>query len=162
MMENDLISRSALKKDLLDRSFYPVIVKNALENAPAVDAIPIEKLGKIGKLFLPYKGCPRGPVGRMGDGHLEEEALFWGTIEDVDGGRWVPVVEDVLHELIEKAKAARDAQPVVRCKDCEFFEIDEGDFLGLCKCGSLATNYGGQIYPEEDFFCAYGERKTGG
>lgn len=47
-MENDLISRSALKKALLDKSFYPVIVKNALENAPAVDAllIPEEVDGK--------------------------------------------------------------------------------------------------------------------
>lgn len=40
-MKNDLISRSALKKDLLDRSFFPVIVKSALENAPAVDAVEV-------------------------------------------------------------------------------------------------------------------------
>ena len=40
-MQNDLISRSALKKELLDRSFFPVIVKNALENAPAVDAVEV-------------------------------------------------------------------------------------------------------------------------
>lgn len=40
-MDNDLISRSALKKDLFDRSFYPAIVKNALENAPAVDAVRV-------------------------------------------------------------------------------------------------------------------------
>ncbi len=37
----DLISRSALKQDLLKRSFYPVIVKRALEDAPAVDAVPV-------------------------------------------------------------------------------------------------------------------------
>ena len=40
-MDNDLISRSALKKALLDKSFYPVIVKNALENAPAVEAVEV-------------------------------------------------------------------------------------------------------------------------
>ena len=34
---NDLISRSALKQDLLNRGFYPVIVKCALEAAPTVD-----------------------------------------------------------------------------------------------------------------------------
>lgn len=104
-MQNDLISRSALKKDLLDRSFFPAIVKAALENAPAADAVPIEMLGKWGKLLLPYKGDPRGPVGRMGDGHLEEEALYWGVVTDADGGRWVPVQEAVLLELIEKEKA---------------------------------------------------------
>lgn len=38
-MANDLISRSALKSALLERSFYPAIVKAALENAPAVDAV---------------------------------------------------------------------------------------------------------------------------
>lgn len=36
---NDLISKQALKEDLLKRGFYPVIVKCALENAPAVDAV---------------------------------------------------------------------------------------------------------------------------
>ena len=38
---NDLISRSALKKDLLNRSFFPSIVKAALEKAPAVDAMEV-------------------------------------------------------------------------------------------------------------------------
>ena len=42
-MKDDLISRSALKKDLLDRSFFPAIVKAALENAPAVDAVEVDK-----------------------------------------------------------------------------------------------------------------------
>ena len=41
MADNDLISRSALKKDLLDRAFFPAIVKAALENAPAVDAVEV-------------------------------------------------------------------------------------------------------------------------
>lgn len=46
MVNNDLISRSALKKDLLDRSFFPVIVKNALENAPAVDPESLRPKGR--------------------------------------------------------------------------------------------------------------------
>lgn len=40
-MKNDLISRSALKVALLERSFYPAIVKNVLENAPAIDSAKI-------------------------------------------------------------------------------------------------------------------------
>ena len=47
-MDNDLISRSALKKALLDKSFYPVIVKNALENAPAVDAVEVVRTPVVG------------------------------------------------------------------------------------------------------------------
>ncbi len=46
-MDNDLISRSKLKEDLLDRSFYPSIVKNALEKVPTVDAVSREVVEQI-------------------------------------------------------------------------------------------------------------------
>lgn len=52
--------------------------------------------------------------------------------------------------------------PVVRCKDCRYFEIDPDDFLGLCKCGNIATNQAGEIYPEREHFCSYGERRSNG
>lgn len=86
-MENDLISRSALLKEL-DGVKEPSIetggtvkaepvlnllielTKCVVESIPAVDAVPVEKLGKWGKLFIPHKGCPRGHVGR------------WERIED--------------------------------------------------------------------------------
>ena len=37
----DLISKSALKADLLARGFYPVFVKHALETAPIIDAVEV-------------------------------------------------------------------------------------------------------------------------
>lgn len=40
-MNNDLISRSALKKALLEKCFYPAIVNHVLKNAPAVDAVEV-------------------------------------------------------------------------------------------------------------------------
>lgn len=43
---NDLISRSALKRDLINRGFFPVIVKCALEAAPAVDAVEVVRCWK--------------------------------------------------------------------------------------------------------------------
>ena len=54
-----------------------------------------------------------------------------------------------------------DAVPVVRCKDCKYFEMDEDglDVLGVCKCGKIAVSYNGEIYPKETDFCSYGERK---
>ena len=55
-MENDLISRSALKKDLLDRSFFPVIVKNALENTPAVDAVEVVRCKDCKHCFFDLSG----------------------------------------------------------------------------------------------------------
>lgn len=48
---------------------------------------------------------------------------------------------------------------IVRCEKCKFYEIDEEDSLGLCKCERLAKIDGSEIYPERDFFCAYGEPK---
>lgn len=115
-MQNDLISRSERLRQI--RQTEPAdcgsamlisdakkMIRAFIEEAPAVKAVPVEVLGEWGKLLLPYKGDPRGPVGRMGDGHLEEEALHWGVVTDADGGRWVPVQEAVLLELIEKAKA---------------------------------------------------------
>ena len=50
-----------------------------------------------------------------------------------------------------------DAVPVVRCKDCEYYEIGK-DYLPYCNhCdGGIAD------YPREDDFCSYGERKDNG
>ena len=48
---------------------------------------------------------------------------------------------------------------VVRCKDCRYYEVEPDDHLGICNCGSIAMNYKGEMYPERDHFCAYGERK---
>ena len=43
-MENKLISSKWLINDLLNKSFYPAIVKSSIESAPAVDAIAIDEL----------------------------------------------------------------------------------------------------------------------
>ena len=51
---SDLISRSALKEDLLKRNFYPVFVKRALEDAPAVDAVEVVRCRDC-KWFKPYQ-----------------------------------------------------------------------------------------------------------
>lgn len=135
-MQNDLISRSALKNALEYWTHFPThrggkSVYDIIDEAPSVDAVQVEKLGKFGKLMMPYEGCSRGHVGRMGlPATLENEALSFGIITDVDGGRWVPVVEDVLHELIAKAKAndpeslrpkgrwVVDGSGVVICSEC--------------------------------------------
>lgn len=53
-----------------------------------------------------------------------------------------------------------DVVEVVRCKDCKFFEKDdEFDMTGFCTCERITKNYGGEIYPYENDFCSYGERK---
>ena len=54
-----------------------------------------------------------------------------------------------------------DAVPVVRCKDCKYFKRDipcvGGTYNG---CDQLEGRDGCEPYVEEDFFCAYGERRT--
>ena len=67
----------------------------------------MERLGKFGKLFLDYKGCPCGATGRM-CAPLEDEVLSMDVLTDVDGGRWIPVNEDALRELVERYKESKD------------------------------------------------------
>jgi hypothetical protein len=55
---------------------------------------------------------------------------------------------------------ANDVVPVVRCKDCEYFEIDEEDELGECKCGYITVSYNGALYPQRNDYCNYGERRS--
>ena len=43
-MDDKLISSKWLINDLLNKSFYPAIVKSSIESAPAVDAVPIDEL----------------------------------------------------------------------------------------------------------------------
>lgn len=69
----------------------------------------MNRLGKFGKLFMDYNGCPRGPMGRMAGVSLVDEALSMPEIVDVDGGRWIPVQADVLRELCEQAKSVNGA-----------------------------------------------------
>lgn len=40
-MEDKLISSQWLINDLLNKSFYPAIVKSSIESAPAVDAVAV-------------------------------------------------------------------------------------------------------------------------
>lgn len=91
---------------------YGVTVKDGtsnLENA-------MGRLGRFGRLFVEYQGCPRGPIGRAGcignDSSLKRlqalinEAQTMEPIQDIDNNRWVPVLEDVLNDLIHAAKEA--------------------------------------------------------
>lgn len=64
---------------------------------------------------------------------------------------------DALFHL--KTIPTADVVEVVRCKECKYFTIDDGDSLGYCTCQKIPMNFVGELYPEEDFYCRYGERK---
>ena len=40
-MSDDLISRSALREEHLKLDFFPAITRHLIDNAPAVDAVPV-------------------------------------------------------------------------------------------------------------------------
>lgn len=77
-----------------------------INHAPTIDAVPLDRLGDFGKLFMDYTGCPRGAMGRACM-PIEEEVLQMKPITDVDGGRWIPVNADALHELVKKYASLR-------------------------------------------------------
>lgn len=83
---------------------------SVINHLPAADVVEVDRLGKVGRLMLPNKGCPRGPIGRLGmaggktqdkKAILIEELCCMDTFEDVDGNVWRPVQEEVLQEVIE-------------------------------------------------------------
>ncbi len=71
------------------------------------------RLGEFGKLFLDYKGCPRGALGRAFL-PIEEEVLQMPPIIDVDGGEWIPVNSGALHQLVEEYKLLKNDLNCIR------------------------------------------------
>ena len=112
---------------------------NPVRPLEKVDAVEASRLGNLGRLMMPYIGCPRGRMGARGDGRIIE----LDPIKDVEGDIWVPVLEEDLNFL--KAKAVE----VVRCKDCKHYwkNVNTPGFDGKC------TTVG------DDDFCSSGERK---
>jgi hypothetical protein len=68
---------------------------------------------------------------------------------------WAEAEEDFKNRLMDAPTV--DAVEVVRCKDCEYYEIGK-DYLPYCNhCdGGIAD------YPRKDDFCSRGERKDNG
>ena len=68
----------------------------------------------------------------------------------------IAVDKGKMFRLIDNAPTV-DAVEVVRCKDCEHYvdgPYDNGDMM--------CDNWGEWIFPHEDDFCSYGERKDNG
>lgn len=49
---------------------------------------------------------------------------------------------------------------IVRCKDCKYFDIEDGDALGTCMGKFICVSSGGEVYPEPNHYCSYGERRS--
>lgn len=63
----------------------------------------MEHLGRFGRLFVDYKGCPRGPRGELGDVPGGKHILLnEDPIVDVEGDTWIPVYAKDLYRYIDK------------------------------------------------------------
>lgn len=86
------------------------IALSLLEQLPKVDAVEVSSLGKLGKMMMPYLGCPRGMIGPRGkDGEAKDrnfKILELDPVTDIDGNRWVPVLDSDLAILKDNAQNA--------------------------------------------------------
>lgn len=67
--------------------------------------------------------------------------------------RWIEQNEASIDKYILKAIPTIDAVPVVRCKDCEYFRLNDEN-VPYC------SNRFGLDDPEPNGFCNYGEKKN--
>lgn len=131
----------------------------------------IDRMGEFGQLFVEYEGCPRGAMGRMGDATIQEEALAMDMLTDVDMGRWRPVNEDVLQDLLRKAVIEtgkeQNGEPLIleqlcgmdgECVKVVVEGVEPLEMLALVEvpkdedCVLLRNNLGGvsEFYSDED------------
>ncbi len=71
-------------------------------------------------------------------------------------------VPDFVYESIKNAPTI-EAEPVIRCKDCKWFDKKEDSSYGYChamKHGHYSRHWEISIYRtyKEDFYCADGEK----
>ena len=66
------------------------------------------------------------------------------------------------HKIVDRIRSAPacDVVEIVRCKDCKYFDIEEDDALGTCMGKFICVSLGGEIYPEPNHYCSYGERRS--
>lgn len=69
-----------------------------------------EKLGTWGKFLIPYRGDPRGPIGKSAVSKSVRDLIAEGyRVEDVDGNMWIVILEPDFTEadtLLESGKEA--------------------------------------------------------
>lgn len=55
-----------------------------------------------------------------------------------------------------------DVVEVVRCCECQYWESKNSiNSQGICICGEMEMNYGGEFYPFRNDFCSYGAKMDG-
>lgn len=105
----------------------------------------IERMGKFGQLFVEYEGCPRGAMGRLCCNTIQEEALAMDMLIDVDGGKWRPINEEVLQEIISKLNERKENNIM---NTAEMWLKAQED--GMCYEATNEDGYDGSIIYQKD------------
>lgn len=114
---------------------------------PTVDAVEVNRLGRLGRLMMPYKGCPRGRMGEAGDAGSEMGIRELDPVTDIEGDVWIPVLAEDLRRLKDKV-----CKPVVHgrwkyfhkqniavCTNCSFernLDTNFGKAVSCPNCGA--------------------------
>ena len=101
---NDLISKQALKEDLLKRGFYPVIVKCALEAAPIVDAVVLPcKIGDTAWAIRNFCGELIPKCGVVSEMYFSNRMELVVAVKNIGRGVWgnkiFPTYEDARNAI---------------------------------------------------------------
>lgn len=90
--------------------------------------------------------------------YIEREALM-NEIHRIGGHNLCGWDTIGVKALVDRQPTA-DVVEVVRCKNCKYFDIEEDDALGTCMGKFICISSGGEIYPEPNHYCSYGERRS--
>ena len=73
--------------------------------------------------------------------------------------KWMRQNNAFIDAAILKAIPTIDAVPVVRCRECEYYD-ENGDCISLdLRIGIHSDTINYDFCPDPDFYCAYGRRK---
>lgn len=73
--------------------------------------------------------------------------------------KWMRQNNAFIDAAILKAIPTIDAVPVVRCRECEYYD-ENGDCISLdLRIGIHSDTINYDFSPDPDFYCAYGRRK---
>ena len=75
-----------------------------------------------------------------------------------DGGCWIRY--KMFENVIDRLPSA-DVQPIVRCKDCKYWDAFDIHST-ICPNNRRCKGIIGKMYTAPDYYCAYGERKDKG
>ena len=74
--------------------------------------------------------------------------------------KWMRQNNAFIDSAILKAIPTIDAVPVVRCRECEYYD-ENGDCISLdLRIGIHSDTINYDFCPDPDFYCAYGRRKS--